>query len=235
MLAAVFVSLAALSTAAAAAPPTADLDRVLQASVRGDVVDYGAVVRERPALRRYLDAVATADAAAVATAPVAERGAFWTNAYNATVLDEVVAAGLHLKPGSKVLDVTGFFDGRVHVVAGESLTLNQLEERLRALDPRVHFVVNCASVDCPPLRKASYSAGAWEQDLEAQTRAFLARPAQLKVDGDVVTTTQLLEWYAKDFDRVGGVVVFLQKHTAVVLRGKRLQFRPYDWSLNAAR
>ncbi len=227
---------AARPDVASVVPDTADYDRLLLAAVRGTRVDYAVVARERDVLRRYLAAVAAVDTAALQQAPVAVRAAFQVNAYNATVLDAVVAAGLPGKPGSTVLDVKGFFDTQTHRIAGVPLTLNQLEEQLRAVDPRVHFVVNCAAVDCPPLLHRSYAAATWEQDLDAQTRAFLARPEQLSVDADkgVVTTTQLLEWYGKDFDRGGGIVVFLQRFTPHVVRGRRLVFRPYDWTLNAA-
>jgi len=64
-----------------------------------------------------------------------------------------------------------------------------------------------------------------------QTRNFLARPEQLKVDvvAGVVVTTQLLEWYAADF---GDVRAFLSRHAPVA--ALPISFRLYDWRLNAA-
>ncbi|MDP2342123.1 MAG: DUF547 domain-containing protein [Deltaproteobacteria bacterium] len=219
------VAVAVVAVVVAGVPDTAALDRVLAAAVKGDLVDYRAVELNRPALRSYLDVVAVAD---VSRASRSELIAFYVNAYNATVLDQVLVHGLVAKK-AKVTDVKGFFDGLEHRFAGQALTLNELEALARKLDPRVHFVINCASLDCPPLRARSYSAGPLEADLERQTRAFLARPEQLKVDvvAGTVVTTQLLEWYAADF---GDVRTFLSRHAPV--GSLPISFRPYDWRLN---
>ena len=214
---------------AAAFPDPAGLDGVLAAAVQGDRVDYDAVERERPALRAFLDAVATTKD--LGSASDDERLAFIVNAYNATVLHEVLVHGLARRAGAKVVDVKGFFDARRHPIAGLSLTLNELEAQARKLDARVHFVVNCASIDCPPLRVRAYRAATLDADLETQTRQFLSRPEQLRVDvkAGVVVTSQLLEWYAADF---GDVRAFLARYAPVA--DLKITFRPYDWRLNAA-
>jgi hypothetical protein len=211
---------------AAGVPDSAAFDRVLQVAVKGDLVDYAAVERERASLKSYLDVVAAAD---LSTASASERLAFWVNAYNATVLDEVLVHGLVAKK-AKVTDVKGFFDGRKHTVAGASVTLNELEALARKADARVHFAINCASLDCPPLRRRAYAAATLDADLEAQTRQFLSRPEQLRVDvvKGLVVTSQLLEWYGADF---GDVRTFLSRHAPVA--ALPITFRPYDWRLNS--
>ena len=211
---------------AAGVPDSAGLDRVLRGAVQGNLVDYAAVERERAALRGYLDVVAAAD---LTGSSEAERIAFFINAYNATVLEAVLVNGLVAKK-AKVTDVKGFFDADRHKFGGRSLTLNELEAEVRKLDPRVHFAINCASLDCPPLRATAYAPGTLNADLETQTRAFLTRPDQLKVDvvAGVVVVSRLLEWYAADF---GDVRAFLSRYAPVA--SLPITFRPYDWRLNA--
>lgn len=227
----------ALAPARAAADvvDVAVFDGVLAAAVKGDRVDYAAVAAARPALQRFLDAVGAAVVGPAASA--AAKGAFYVDAYNALVLAAVVDAGLHTKAGARVVDVKGFFDAATFVVAGERLTLNALEAKARALDPRVHFVVNCASRDCPPLAPRAYRAATWEADLAQQTRAFLAQPAQLTVTSTEIVTSQIFEWYAADFGGAAGVRAFLTRWgpaSTTTIAAQPLRHRSYDWTLNAA-
>jgi hypothetical protein len=205
-------------------------------AVKGRFVDYDAVAAQRDALKAYLAAVATAD---VSSLKPKDKLAFYTNAYNATVLDAVLENG---RPKS-VLDVKGFFDGVKHTIAGEELTLNQLEEKKirSAGDPRVHFAVNCASFDCPPLMGRAFSGKSWEKDLEKLTREFLTRPTEVKVDdaAKTVAVVQLFEWYQKDWGDEAKVRAFIAKYVPKDVAAKvqdpayKLTYRPYDWRPNA--
>ena len=78
-----------------------------------------------------------------------EQLAFYINAYNALVIKAVLAK----LPIDSVMSAPGFFDREKHVVAGQEMTLNHLENEIirsaRFAEPRIHFLVNCASVGCP--------------------------------------------------------------------------------------
>ena len=124
--------------------------------------------------------------------------------------------------------------------------MNALEEKHirklgadgRSKDPRIHFAVNCASWDCPPLRKGPYTKDV-DLELEEQTRAFLQRPGEIAVDGAGrrIVVVQLFEWYASDFGGEDGVRAFLRRYRPDVKElGEAsfdLDFRPYDWRPNA--
>ena len=99
-----------------------------------------ALQESRADLDVYLEALAEAD---LGGASPEQAIAFWSNAYNAVVAHFV----LELYPDLKsVKDVPGFFDKRRQRVAGEELTLDEIEDRALAPgDPRVHFAVVCAS------------------------------------------------------------------------------------------
>ena len=219
---------------------TAPYAALLKAAVRDRSVDYDAVNARVKELDAFLKRVADAE---LGHASDDDACAFFINAYNALVLRAFLAHGR-----KRVIDVPGFFDKEPHVVAKETLTLNELEERkIRRLDahglardPRVHFAVNCASRDCPPLLDRPYAGATLATDLEERTRAYLARGGEVVVDesGHRVIVVQLLEWYASDFGGESAVRAFLARYVPALkdkLLDERvdLDFRPYDWSTNA--
>ncbi|MBX3250388.1 MAG: DUF547 domain-containing protein [Myxococcales bacterium] len=161
--------------------------------------------------------------------------AFYVNAYNALTVKAVLDAW----PLESVMRVEGFFDRRTHRVAGRARTLNQLENDVirgaRFAEPRIHFVVNCASAGCPPLPPRALTAANLEETLERSTRAFVRRTTRLR--GGTLHVSQIFEWYAADFERFGGVRAFvvrqLEEPMASAARAAALAYVPYDWALNA--
>ena len=82
--------------------------------------------------------------------------ALFINAYNTytvkTILDNVSAQGEY--EIESIRDIRAVFDREEHVVGGFRLSLNNIEHNILRpyfKDPRIHFVVNCASTSCPPL------------------------------------------------------------------------------------
>lgn len=162
--------------------------------------------------------------------------AFLVNAYNALT----VAAVVELWPIDSVLSVPGFFDARTHRVAGADMTLNQLEnDRIRArfAEPRIHFVVNCASAGCPWLPPEPVTADNLATLLDRQTREFLDRT--VRIDDGTAWVSQIFEWFAGDFEAAGGVRAFLAAHldeeraVFVLDHAHTISFTPYDWAVNA--
>lgn len=165
-----------------------------------------------------------------------DRLAFLINAYNAYTVKSVV----ELWPVESVLQEEGFFDGRTHVVSGVAMTLNTLEnDHIRAAfgEPRIHFLVNCASTGCPPLVDDAVTADNLEALLDRQTRAYV-RDTVVVADGSV-QMSQIFEWFAGDFEAAGGVRAFvagyLEEPAASHVRdtANAIGYTPYDWSLNA--
>ena len=135
------------------------LDRYRQEGQGGQVarVDYGGVdAQGRQILSDYLS-----DLSAVVPAQLnrAEQFAYWVNLYNALTVDLVLDAwpvesikDIDLSPG---FFASGPWDADLISVAGEKLTLNDIEHRiLRPIwrDARVHYVINCASRLSRPAR-----------------------------------------------------------------------------------
>lgn len=208
----------------------APLDRALAASVSAGRVDYAAVP----------DAELAAWLADAAKATGPQSRAFWINAYNAIVLHALASGPLP----AKVTDVPGFFDARTYVVAGERLTLNALEAKVRAWgDPRIHFALNCGARSCPPLPGRAFpeDPAALDALLGKLTADFLDGPGLVVDDARrQIQLSTLFDWYRADF---GDPVAFVRKHLrdpaerakleAAVAAGYAVSYQPYDWTPNA--
>ncbi len=164
------------------------------------------------------------------------RLSFLINAYNALTLASV----LELWPVASVLSEDGFFDGRTHLVAGQQMTLNELEnDHIRPMgEPRIHFAVNCASAGCPPLARVPWTAAQLESMLQSQTRAFVRGTTEIDALSRTVRVSQIFEWFATDFDTAGGVRAFISAYlddddaAMIAAESTTLSFVPYDWALN---
>ncbi len=180
--------------------------------------------------------------------------AYWINAYNALVLDEVttnypVGSVRNLKFGFGFL----FFKRARFVAGGKLYSLDDIEHntlRRRYADPRVHFALNCASRSCPPLRRQPFLPEKLEEQLEQATREFIARQENVWMRGDVLFLSAIFDWYRDDFVRgaaagnggkgtssvVDYVVRYLPPEVAARIERQRprVEFYNYDWSLNDA-
>lgn len=161
--------------------------------------------------------------------------AFWLNAYNVLVIKEVIENYPIPSPQS----VAGFFDGKKYLVAGEWLTLDELEkERLfkQFRDPRMHFALVCAARSCPPLMRGGYRPGVLEQQLNDITPRALNDPAFVRVDTvrKKVIVSHIFQWYASDFsEAAGSITAFINQYRNKPLPPDfTLEYMPYDWRLN---
>lgn len=168
------------------------------------------------------------------------RLAFYLNAYNALVLHAIVERW----PVESVMKLPGFFKTARYRVAGESMTLDELEHarvRPQFLEPRIHFVLVCGAKSCPRLRRDALRAATLEAVLESATREFVQ--ASTRFEGSNASRVQvstLFEWFREDFDKAAGTVPaflarYLRAEQAERLRSgaMTLSYTPYDWSVNA--
>ncbi len=184
-----------------------------------------------------------------------ESVAFWVNAYNFFMLAQILTERPDGELISSVWDYGGrlnpfvdsIFERKKFVVGGKRLSLDGIEKGILLgkeyqsrgwKDARVHFVVNCASVGCPPLRKQIYTADNLEAMLEENTRRAFNTPYHLRISGDTLYGTELFKWYEQDFvEAAGSVRDFIDQwandEVAVeVSRTSTLEYIDYDWSLN---
>ncbi|MCC2545127.1 DUF547 domain-containing protein [Hymenobacter sp. BT175] len=204
-------------------------------SANGDV-NYAAIKKNPAALQALLKQVQQFDAKSASSGA---RKAFYLNAYNLVVIGAVVDS----YPLSSVMKVPGFFDKQEFLVAGEKLTLNNLEtSKLRKPydDPRIHFALVCAARSCPPLRREAYATATVEQQLAAQARQAVQDPRFIRVDakGGKVLVSEIFKWYADDFQATGKpLLAYLNQFRGRQLLplDSRVDYYSYDWTLNDRR
>lgn len=235
----VTLTLVGLSSTAMAAdvvdhgPLTELLGKYVDGSGQVAYAKWHASNADREALDAYLDEIASAK---LDGASRDARLAFYINAYNANVIDAV----LDRWPVESVMKEEGFFKKVPHRVAGEQMTLDELEHktiRPSFAEPRVHFVLVCAAKSCPRLRQKALTEKTLEADLEAATREFVPKATALK-DGKL-RTSQLFNWFADDFEAAeGSVAAYLAKYLEgaeqkAAQSGAKVVFGEYDWAINA--
>ncbi|MDM3871302.1 DUF547 domain-containing protein [Porticoccus sp. W117] len=220
------------------------LDKYLQANHSSGVnrFDYGAVNGEgEELLSDYLDYLQELDPREYSRA---EQKAYWINFYNALTIQRMLEA----YPVKSILKVGGGlftwgpWDDALAEVAGEELTLNDIEHRiLRPIwnDPRLHFAVNCASIGCPNLQARAFTAENSEQLLALGAKEYLShkRGAHFDNKGRLVLS-KIFEWYGVDFgDSERAIIQALSQYAPDDLAQRMREHRgkvkyEYDWDLN---
>lgn len=191
-------------------------------------------------LEAYLQSVTTIDPRSY---PLAEQMAYWINLYNALTIQVVLQnAGEEsiLRMGRGLFSF-GPWNDEVAEVAGQALTLNDIEHRiLRPIwrDHRIHFAVNCASIGCPNLSATAYTAGNLETQLARAELAYLNHPRGVSLgDNGKLVVSSIFDWYLEDFaSDQRQLLDYLAQHHAEYadqLRTYTGRIRyEYDWSLN---
>ena len=206
-------------------------DAFFKTYITNGKVEYKALHKEPSILHELMELVKGVDLAKVTEDAYQ---AFWINAYNLQVIQGIVA---HY-PLKSPLDVAGFFDTEKHEIAGQEVTLNQIEnDLLRAKfpkEPRFHFVLVCAGLGCPPIIDEAYRPGTLNAQLQEQTKKALNDAKFIRVEDDMVKVSQIFEWYKSDFVKAGGVVNFINRYRESKLpKDVQVGYYPYDWTLNA--
>jgi Protein of unknown function, DUF547 len=235
---AVLGTLAAVLILAASAglPDPAPFDAVLAARARNGGFDYRAATgQDRKRLAAYLANLGDARPAGMSAEG---KKAFYCNAYNALAIQTLLD-----NPGRKIIDVPGAFKQRKHRVAGETLTLDEIENRLREMnDARVHFGIVCASRSCPPLSPRAFTAENVSESLDRLGREFVNDSSKNVVDRATsrIALSKIFDWNRKEFERdAGSLKKFVARYvsdpaTAAWLASTdaAVSFLEYDWAPN---
>jgi hypothetical protein len=230
---------AATAVSAASAVDHSLYGMLLERYVKNGTVDYGGFHQEEDVLDRYLKILETTDSGTLSRN---EQFAFYINAYNAWTI-KLILSGY---PGIKsIKDLGNIFKSpwkkKICRLDGGIITLDDIEHKIlrpRFKDPRVHFVINCASKGCPPLISEPYIGATLEQQLDRSTADFLNNPERNYLEGVTLYVSKIFTWFAEDFDN--DVVGFFIKYARGNVK-KELEHHPddikihyldYDWSLN---
>jgi len=208
-------------------------------------IAYGAVSEEDDA--RLDDYIAALEATDPATLSSDEQLSYWINLYNAVtvalILDHYPLNSIR-KIKSGPFDFDGPWDDKLVTVAGENLSLNDIEHGIiRAVfdEPRIHYAVNCASIGCPNLRREAFTAATLDAALSEQARLYINHPRGVSVDEKGrVTASKIFTWFREDFgeteaDVLNHVRAFADPDLLGALSGADdIRRYEYDWALNGA-
>ena len=162
--------------------------------------------------------------------------AFWINAYNLAVIKGIITN----YPMNSPLDKGGFFDKITYEIAGQKVTLNSIENtllRAQFKDPRLHFVLVCGAIGCPPLIPKAYFPETLDKQLKEQTELAINGDSFIKVNikKKRVEASEILKWYKEDFVIKGqSEIDFLNLYRKEKIPPNfKLRYFTYNWTLNS--
>ncbi len=185
--------------------------------------------------------------------------AYWMYGYNGYVIRSVldhwpIESVTDVKAPLEAVQGLGFFHQQRFSFGGEYLSLLDVENRKirnKYQDPRIHFFLNCASESCPVARPDLPVGDDLEQLLAEATNDFINDPENVALDHDakVIYLSTIFKWYEKDFVNyvrlhgklVGnGLIAYVSRYATDELAQElaqasdyEIEFRDYDWGLNA--
>ena len=197
---------------------------------------------DKKALQHYLNSL---QKTAVSKLNRKEQKAYWINFYNALTIKVI----LDHYPVKSIRDIDispGFFsdgpwDKKLVTVEEIQLSLNDIEHRiLRPLwkDNRVHYAVNCASIGCPNLQPAAFTAKNTELLLEKGAEEYINHQRGAGIKNGRLTVSSIYSWFQEDFNASErGVLKHLEQYANDKLAKQLKSFKgkikyDYDWSLN---
>ncbi len=172
-----------------------------------------------------------------------EQKAYWLNIYNALTVQLVIK---HY-PVKSITEIGGLFgfgpwDKRLVKVAGQKLSLNDIEHRiLRPIwkDHRVHFGLNCASISCPNLQPLAFTGANVQDLLKKAGKEYINHPRGVYLKKGEMKVSSIFDWYGDDFAKDDKAMLKVFAHyaddrLALYLLGFQGDIEySYDWALNA--
>ena len=192
------------------------------------------------------------------------RLAYWINSYNLTVIKGVlhhypITSVAEVPPPALLFffpSKSGFFFFQRFTYGGVETSLYYLENkviRARFSDPRYHFGLNCASSSCPQLPRVPFYPDTLDEQLDAEAVKFINSAANVSYDEQSKTLylSAIFDWYEKDFlawlrdsnrglgySIVDYILLYLNEPESGLVRrdlsSLRIEYLPYDWTLNDA-
>ena len=186
--------------------------------------------------------------------------AYWMYGYNAWVIKGVLlnwplSSVTDVKAPLEVVRGLGFFYQLRFPFGGKYMSLLTVENdkiRKRFQDPRIHFVLNCASESCPVARPDLPVGEELEEMLALAAFEFVNDPDNVSVDHEhrIVSLNSIFKWYKKDFidyllatgrPTEHGLIDYLEGVAGKPLlsdlqraRDYSIEYREYDWQLNSS-
>lgn len=241
-------------------------DSLLQKYVEKGMVNYKAIHKDQALLFTYLRQLEQIDPEEFGTWPGDEQKTFWINAYNAITIEGILR-NYPIQPGgffarmrfprNSIRQIGGFWDTIFIKVMGKEISLDHIEHdilRKEFQDPRIHFVLVCASIGCPVLKNRAFTHEHIDEELEQATYDFINNPDKVRLDKErnELYLSSIFDWYREDFpasdearetfqnysNKKRGIVAFVTVYLPeddrayIISNRPKIKFLDYDWSLN---
>jgi len=132
-------------------------------------------------------------------------------------------------------------------LSGKLVSLDHLEHEILRKDfqdPRIHFVLVCASRGCPKLYPTPFTAKNLDKELNTATKLYLKDTEINYIVKNEVYISPIFKWFKEDFEtkQYGSPLKFVAKFMSmpkslkkIIDKGKlKPNYSTYDWSLNSA-
>ena len=221
-------------------------------------VDYSAVVKDHPQLKAVLADYAKVTRAEFDGWTKAQQQAFLINDYNALTIEKILQRYPDIKSIRDFGSVFGNpWKDKFFTLFGEAAALDTIEHEILRKpglydEPRVHFVVVCASIGCPMLRNEAFTAEKLESQYQDGMTRFLSDRTRNRYDPQSrkLEISMIFKWYGGDFEKGNKGFTSVKQAMSkfaeqladkpedrAAVRGEKadVSFLDYDWSLNDAR
>jgi hypothetical protein len=211
-------------------------DALLSVNVNDSgMVNYRSFINNQK-FATYLKAIENAD---ISGFTKEEKLAFYINAYNATVIKNVID---HL-PINSPMDVDGFFNKKKHTIAGKEITLDELEHNYALkIEPVLsHFGLVCAAFSCPKLIRTAYEGESVLKQLEKNGRIYFNDLDKNRIDreNNILYLSEIFKWFRDSFAKKYGslketAIHFLNDDDSNFLMKNEVsvKYLKYNWKLN---
>ena len=217
-------------------------------------------VADRALLDSYLAAVGNFSPAATPERfpRKSDELAYWMYGYNGYVIKSVldhwpIDSVTDVKAPIEAVTGLGFFYRQRFHFGGTPLSLYAVEnQKIRKAfhDPRIHFVLYCASGSCPVLRPELPTGEELEVLLQEATVAFITDPRNVRVDHEKkqIVLSAIFDMYRSDFmkeltrrglpsdsgvvDYVANVAPESLQAELTIAAAYEVTFADYDWAIS---
>ncbi len=181
-----------------------------------------------------------------------QRLALLINIYNAATINLI----LENYPVNSILEIDNPWSTETSVVQGTLVTLDYLEKVIifkEYNDARIHFLLNCSAISCPPLLQYALTEDNIEDNLESSAYIFINNSTFNKYE--IVANTsffrksdqeleiflsEIFSWYENDFINYfgsikEGLIRYLNKSEYIEFLNNNnyeISYITYDWDLN---
>lgn len=177
--------------------------------------------------------------------------AFWVNIYNSFIQ-------ISLTENPKEYEDRGAYFKKERVkIAGEVLSFDQIEHdilrrsrvklswgylrkyfrpkyerklRVKNIDWRIHFALNCGAKSCPPVAK--FTPQSLDSEFDFMTTEYLKEQTTYNKETRTATSVSLFSWFRADFGGLCGARQILVDYKITPEKPKNLDFKTYDWTMS---